>query len=206
MISLGEGWHNYHHAFPWDYKAAELTMHFNQSASIIRFFERIGLAYDLKTASPEVVSYRKRYVMFSWLCNSTWFFNDFCNTQVEGRIIRAGDGSHYRLGNQEARAAVTAWGPVHPLNPTYNTTLKAPDAVLKPEGLPLFHEKDLLNHAVSQRNSSAAWFVMHRTGLNFLMVELLYVLFVCYRHKLQYLLACSRFCVLNWLRMNVLAK
>lgn len=55
MISMGEGWHNYHHAFPWDYKAAELTMHFNQSASFIRFFERIGLASDLKTASPEVV-------------------------------------------------------------------------------------------------------------------------------------------------------
>lgn len=58
MISLGEGWHNYHHAFPWDYKAAELTMHFNQSASVIRFFERVGLAYDLKTASPEMVSPR----------------------------------------------------------------------------------------------------------------------------------------------------
>ncbi|KOB70664.1 Acyl-CoA delta-14 desaturase, partial [Operophtera brumata] len=54
FISLGEGWHNYHHAFPWDYKAAELTMHFNFSATLIRFFETIGLAYDLKTASPEM--------------------------------------------------------------------------------------------------------------------------------------------------------
>ncbi|XP_035441200.2 acyl-CoA Delta-9 desaturase-like [Spodoptera frugiperda] len=126
FISLGEGWHNYHHAFPWDYKAAELTMHFNQSASIIRFFERIGLAYDLKTASPELVT---------------------------NRIIRTGDGSHYKMGTEEARAAVTAWGPLHPLNPTYNTTLKAPDAILKPEGLPLYHEKDTLNLTVIQKNS-----------------------------------------------------
>nr|XP_021195974.2 acyl-CoA Delta-9 desaturase-like [Helicoverpa armigera] len=126
MISLGEGWHNYHHAFPWDYKAAELTMHFNQSASIIRFFEKIGLAYDLKTASPQVVN---------------------------NRIIRIGDGSHFRLGDEETRAAVTAWGPLHPLNPTYTTTLQPPSAVLKPEGLPLFHEKDVLNLNVTKDNS-----------------------------------------------------
>lgn len=55
FISLGEGWHNYHHAFPWDYKAAELTMHFNLSASIIRFLARIGLAYELKSASTVMV-------------------------------------------------------------------------------------------------------------------------------------------------------
>lgn len=24
VIAFGEGWHNYHHVFPWDYKAAEL--------------------------------------------------------------------------------------------------------------------------------------------------------------------------------------
>ncbi|XP_049870765.1 acyl-CoA Delta-9 desaturase-like isoform X2 [Pectinophora gossypiella] len=53
-LSLGEGWHNYHHVFPWDYKAAEFTRHYNFTASLIRFFERIGLAYDLKTASPEM--------------------------------------------------------------------------------------------------------------------------------------------------------
>ncbi|KAJ8718946.1 hypothetical protein PYW07_016502 [Mythimna separata] len=126
MISMGEGWHNYHHTFPWDYKAAELNMHFNQSASFIRFFEKMGWASDLKTASPEVVG---------------------------NRIIRTGDGTHYKLGNDEARAAVTAVGPLHPLNLTYTTTLKAPDAILKPEGLPLNHEKDVLNFNLMQNNS-----------------------------------------------------
>ncbi|CAB3235480.1 unnamed protein product [Arctia plantaginis] len=130
LISLGEGWHNYHHAFPWDYKAAELSMHFNQSASIIRFLERIGLAYDLKTASPEL---------------------------VKNRIIRTGDGSHYELGTEEAREAVKiSWGPLHPLNPSYNSTLKAPDAILKPGGLPLYHEKDILDADVMKRKTSQA--------------------------------------------------
>ncbi|CAH0673908.1 unnamed protein product [Spodoptera exigua] len=106
FLSLGEGWHNYHHAFPWDYKAAELSMHFNLSASIIRFFERIGLAYHLKSASAHIVA---------------------------SRIKRTGDGTHHKMGTEEARTAVTAWGPLHPLNPTYTTTLKTPDAILKPE-------------------------------------------------------------------------
>lgn len=64
FISLGEGWHNYHHAFPWDYKAAELSKLFNLSADIIKIFENVGLAWDLKTASPEVVSVFKIIVNF----------------------------------------------------------------------------------------------------------------------------------------------
>lgn len=64
FISFGEGWHNYHHAFPWDYKAAELSTHFNQSAKFIEYFEKIGLAHDLKTASPEMVMYSFRTLFF----------------------------------------------------------------------------------------------------------------------------------------------
>ncbi|XP_013139663.1 PREDICTED: acyl-CoA desaturase-like [Papilio polytes] len=117
-LSLGEGWHNYHHTFPWDYKAAELSMHFNFSATLIRWFEKIGLAYNLKTASPDMVA---------------------------KRIMRTGDGTHYDLGNDEARARVTAFGPLHPLNPSYNTKYDAPSADLHDQGLPLFNEKDVIN-------------------------------------------------------------
>ena len=81
-----------------------------------------------------------------------WLYHIFC-TQVRNRIKRTGDGSHYKLGTEEARAAVTAWGPLHPLNPTYNTTLKAPDAILKPEGLPLNHEKDVLISDIKKRTN-----------------------------------------------------
>lgn len=43
FITIGEGWHNYHHTFPWDYKAAELG-HFslNLSCAFIDFFAKIG--------------------------------------------------------------------------------------------------------------------------------------------------------------------
>lgn len=59
--------------------------------------------------------------------------------------MRTGDGTHYVLGNDQARAAVTAIGLLHPLNPTYSSSLKSPDALLNPQGLPLFHEQDTLN-------------------------------------------------------------
>lgn len=54
-VAMGEGWHNYHHTFPWDYKAAELGMSLNVTASLINGFAKIGWAYDLKEASPALV-------------------------------------------------------------------------------------------------------------------------------------------------------
>ncbi|XP_013193916.1 acyl-CoA Delta-9 desaturase-like [Amyelois transitella] len=120
LISLGEGWHNYHHVFPWDYKAAELTMQFNLSATFIRFFEKIGWAYDLKSVSPEMVI---------------------------NRIIKTGDGTHKEFGDEESKKAVKATGILHPLNPTYNVTYKIPEVKHKTEGLPLYHEKDVIKHA-----------------------------------------------------------
>ncbi|XP_050446405.1 acyl-CoA Delta-9 desaturase-like [Cataglyphis hispanica] len=57
IVSLGEGWHNYHHTFPWDYKAAELGLHhFNLATAFIDFMACLGLAYDLKTPSSEMIN------------------------------------------------------------------------------------------------------------------------------------------------------
>ncbi|KAL1464066.1 hypothetical protein WDU94_003749 [Cyamophila willieti] len=58
MLGMGEGWHNYHHSFPWDYKAAELGQHFNGVRHIIEFCARQGWAWDLKSASRAMVKYR----------------------------------------------------------------------------------------------------------------------------------------------------
>ncbi|XP_063827537.1 acyl-CoA Delta-9 desaturase-like [Ostrinia nubilalis] len=118
FISQGEGWHNYHHAFPWDYKAAELSTLFNWSARYIEFFEMVGLASDLKKASPEM---------------------------IKNRINRAGDGTHFELGSEEAKCSVKALGLLHPLNPSFTTTFPDPEATLRLEGLPLYHEKDILD-------------------------------------------------------------
>ncbi|CAB3223637.1 unnamed protein product [Arctia plantaginis] len=54
-VAMGEGWHNYHHTFPWDYKAAELGVSLNITSSLINGFAKIGWAYDLKEASPALV-------------------------------------------------------------------------------------------------------------------------------------------------------
>ncbi|KAL6268607.1 hypothetical protein P5V15_001739 [Pogonomyrmex californicus] len=59
FLALGEGWHNYHHVFPWDYKAAELGNYgLNFTTAFIDFFAYLGLAYDLKTVPTNVIKKR----------------------------------------------------------------------------------------------------------------------------------------------------
>lgn len=56
IVAMGEGWHNYHHVFPWDYKAAELgDYRFNLTTLWLDFFAKIGWAYDRKVPSKELV-------------------------------------------------------------------------------------------------------------------------------------------------------
>lgn len=56
IVAMGEGWHNYHHVFPWDYKAAELGIYsVNVTTFWLDFFAKIGWAYDLKEPSKELV-------------------------------------------------------------------------------------------------------------------------------------------------------
>ncbi|KOB72504.1 Acyl-CoA desaturase BmorNPRE, partial [Operophtera brumata] len=55
-----EGFHNYHHTFPWDYRATENPL-FNMLTPTIMFIDAmamIGQAYDLKTVSPEIIKQR----------------------------------------------------------------------------------------------------------------------------------------------------
>lgn len=59
IMTQGEGWHNYHHVFPWDYKTSELgNYRYNISTAFIDFFAKIGWAYDLKTVSKETIQKR----------------------------------------------------------------------------------------------------------------------------------------------------
>ncbi|TGZ53155.1 Acyl-CoA Delta(11) desaturase [Temnothorax longispinosus] len=61
IASLGEGYHNYHHVFPWDYKTGELGDYpFNLTTGFIDLFARIGWAYDLKYVSPNMIRRRAR--------------------------------------------------------------------------------------------------------------------------------------------------
>ncbi|XP_023308767.1 acyl-CoA Delta-9 desaturase-like [Lucilia cuprina] len=68
ILAFGEGWHNYHHVFPWDYKTAEFGQYsMNLTTAFIDFFAKIGWAYDLKTVSADI---------------------------IKKRVKRTGDGSH----------------------------------------------------------------------------------------------------------------
>ncbi|XP_023954053.1 acyl-CoA Delta-9 desaturase-like [Bicyclus anynana] len=56
FATFGEGCHNYHHVFPFDYKAAEHFDFFNFSTKTIRILNKIGWAYDLREPTPAVIN------------------------------------------------------------------------------------------------------------------------------------------------------
>ncbi|KAL1509459.1 hypothetical protein ABEB36_004190 [Hypothenemus hampei] len=58
IVSVGEGWHNYHHAFPWDYRAAEFGSKYSLTTFTIDLMARYGLAYDLRTTPYHMVQKR----------------------------------------------------------------------------------------------------------------------------------------------------
>lgn len=67
FIGIGEGWHNYHHTFPWDYRAAEFGSKYNLTARFIEILSWFNWAYDLKTAPHHI---------------------------IKNRALRTGDGTH----------------------------------------------------------------------------------------------------------------
>ena len=67
-LVLGDGWHNYHHVFPWDYRTSEWGNYgLDATAAFIYFFAKIGWAYDLKVVPTDI---------------------------AQKRVKRTGDGSH----------------------------------------------------------------------------------------------------------------
>uniref|UniRef100_A0A2I9LPP9 Stearoyl-CoA desaturase 5 n=1 Tax=Centruroides hentzi TaxID=88313 RepID=A0A2I9LPP9_9SCOR len=69
--AIGEGYHNYHHTFPWDYSTSELGWKINLTTMFIDTMAYLGLAYDLKTVPKEMVMKRKeRTGENSWYNNN----------------------------------------------------------------------------------------------------------------------------------------
>lgn len=82
LTAFGEGWHNYHHVFPWDYKTAELGDYgFNLTTAFIDFFAKIGLAYDLKIVPRDIV--QKRVARTGDGSHELWGWGDKDQTQEE---------------------------------------------------------------------------------------------------------------------------
>ncbi|XP_025322683.1 stearoyl-CoA desaturase [Vulpes vulpes] len=58
LVSLGaagEGFHNYHHSFPYDYSASEYRWHINFTTFFIDCMAALGLAYDRKKVSKAAI-------------------------------------------------------------------------------------------------------------------------------------------------------
>eukprot|EP00112_Aurelia_sp_Birch-Aquarium-sp1_P010479 Seg2237.2 transcript_id=Seg2237.2/GoldUCD/mRNA.D3Y31 product="Acyl-CoA desaturase" protein_id=Seg2237.2/GoldUCD/D3Y31 len=53
--SMGEGFHNYHHSFPQDYRTSEFKLKLNLTTAFIDLFAWIGWAYDRKSVSQEAI-------------------------------------------------------------------------------------------------------------------------------------------------------
>lgn len=66
-LFLGEGFHNYHHTFPFDYSTSEYGWRWNVTTSFIDLMCFLGLASDCKKVAKDTILARK---------------------------IRTGDGSH----------------------------------------------------------------------------------------------------------------
>ncbi|XP_032525965.2 acyl-CoA Delta(11) desaturase-like [Danaus plexippus] len=61
FVSFGEGFHNYHHVFPWDYRTAELGNNYlNLTTKFIDFFAWLGWAYDRKTIPDDLIRSRSK--------------------------------------------------------------------------------------------------------------------------------------------------
>ena len=61
VAAIGEGWHNYHHTFPYDYATSEWGPSINMTTAFIDMCAAVGLAYDRKQVSQEAIDrIRKR--------------------------------------------------------------------------------------------------------------------------------------------------
>lgn len=81
FITLGEGFHNYHHTFPFDYRNNEFSSLWyvnSLSTFFIDLCGLFGLVYDKKIATPDM---------------------------IRRRVLKTGDGSHWIAKREALRIA-----------------------------------------------------------------------------------------------------
>ncbi|XP_075974336.1 acyl-CoA Delta-9 desaturase-like [Anticarsia gemmatalis] len=75
LLAVGEGFHNYHHTFPWDYRSGELGGYsLNWAKLFIDIMTKIGWAYDLKSVPLELV--KRRAMRTGDGTHPVWGWND----------------------------------------------------------------------------------------------------------------------------------
>ncbi len=65
VLAFGEGYHNYHHSFPFDYRNGVKAWHFDPAKWIIYVLSKVGLATDLRRAPEAAVLKAKVELQFA---------------------------------------------------------------------------------------------------------------------------------------------
>jgi len=63
LISMGEGYHNFHHRFQADYRNGVRWYHFDPTKWFVWSMEKVGLTSDLRRTSPETIERAKATVL-----------------------------------------------------------------------------------------------------------------------------------------------
>ena len=63
LLTMGEGYHNYHHRFPGDYRNGIRWYHFDPSKWLVWTLSKLRLASDLKRAPREMIARARRSVL-----------------------------------------------------------------------------------------------------------------------------------------------
>jgi len=58
VLAIGEGFHNYHHVFPYDYSTSEWGFKFNLTTAFIDTMAAVGQAYDRRRPKAETIAAR----------------------------------------------------------------------------------------------------------------------------------------------------
>ena len=56
LVTGGEGWHNFHHIFPSDYRASEFGHRNDTTTMFLEAFRRKGWIYDVKETPQHLVN------------------------------------------------------------------------------------------------------------------------------------------------------
>jgi stearoyl-CoA desaturase (delta-9 desaturase) len=86
VLAFGEGYHNYHHSFPFDYRNGFKSWHFDPAKWTIFVLSRVGLARDLRRASNAAILKARVEVQF-----------ETAKERLARVVSEAGEGCEQRL-------------------------------------------------------------------------------------------------------------
>jgi stearoyl-CoA desaturase (delta-9 desaturase) len=60
LLTMGEGYHNFHHQFPSDYRNGVRWFNYDPTKWLVRALAAVGLTSDLKRSAPEAILRARR--------------------------------------------------------------------------------------------------------------------------------------------------